>query len=285
MFAAEGLDLALEITPSSVYQFERLAAGEFDLACSSFDNIVAYREGQGAADTGGVTDFVALMGATQIELSLVAVPDVKSIADLKGRSIALDALATGFAFVFYEMLAREGIPLDAVELVAVGATPQRFQAVKSGEHAAALTIEPFTTLAKAAGCNFLAKSTDLFAAYQGGVVAARSSFADGHEKLVDGFIRGYLKALAWTLDPANRASAAELLCARMPQIQPKMADTVMASLLSPRSGLTPEAAIIPDGMATVLDLRSRHAPGSPKLDDIERYLDLSHYRRVTGSEG
>ena len=87
-FGKQNLEVALTTTPSSVFQFEKLAAGEFDIACTAFDNVVAYREGQGAADIEGEADFHVLMGATQIELGFIVAPDIASYADLKGRSVA-----------------------------------------------------------------------------------------------------------------------------------------------------------------------------------------------------
>lgn len=276
LFAAEGLDLALELTPSSVYQAERAAAGDCDMVCTAFDNVVAYTEGQGAAGPGVDAGYVVVMGATQLELALIVDPAVRSFADLGGRSIALDALTTGFAFVLYEMLERAGIGREAVRFAAVGATPQRWQAVKAGEHAGTLTIEPFTSLARAAGFRLLDSSTRLFDSYQGGVVAATRRFTAAHPDWVRKFLRAYLRGLDWTLDPKNREGAKSLLQKRMPEIRPQAVDAVIESVMSPRSGLTPRGAILPEGMRTVLDLRSRHG-GGPKLTDIERYLDLSHY--------
>lgn len=280
LFRDQGLDVALELTPSSVYQFERLAAGACDIACTAFDNVVAYTEGQGAVPLAGEPDFRVLMGATQIELSLVTAPEVKSYADLSGRSIALDAVATGFAFVLYEMLARGGLAPGDCEMVAVGATPQRWQAVKEGAHAATLTIEPFTSLARAAGFNVLDVSSRILDAYQGGIVAASHTWACANAAVVRGFIRGYLAGLDWTLDPANRAAGAALLLAKMPAIKPGVVEAVMDSLLSPKSGLTPQGAILRDGMATVLALRSRYGAPQRKLHDVEKYLDLSFYEDV-----
>jgi hypothetical protein len=54
----------------------------------------------------------------------------------------------------------------------------------------------------------------------------------------------------------------------------------MASLLSPRSGLTPGSKILPEGMKTVLDLRSRYGSGDEQLVDISKYLDLSFFEAV-----
>src|SRR3954471_2322210 len=102
-FSAEGLAIELSTTPSSVFQAQKFAAGEFDIAFTAFDNVVAYSEGQGAPD-GGQPDYCVIMGATQLELSFVVAPEIKTYEELKGRSIALDALSTGFAFVLYDML-------------------------------------------------------------------------------------------------------------------------------------------------------------------------------------
>ena len=92
----------------------------------------------------------------------------------------------------------------------------------------------------------------------------------GQEKIrqpAHAFIRGYLKGLAWTLDPANREAAEALLLAKMPEIQPAALQSVMDSLLSPSSGLTPNARIIPDGMERVLELRSRYGAAAAPLTD------------------
>jgi ABC-type nitrate/sulfonate/bicarbonate transport system substrate-binding protein len=281
-FREAGVALALETTPSSVYQFEKLGAGEFDIACTAFDNVVAYSEGQGAAKLESEPDFRVLMGATQIELAFVTAPDVKSYTDLKGRSVALDALSTGFAFVLYEMLARGGLAPSEYEMVAVGATPQRWESVKAGEHAGTLTIEPFTSIARANGFNVLDVSSNVVDSYQGGIVTASQAWARGNSSLVTGFIRGYLAGLDWVLDPANRDAGAELLLQKMPAVKPGVVDAVMESLLSPQSGLTPGGAILRDGMASVLALRSRYGEPKRELTDVDKYLDLSFYDEVRG---
>lgn len=280
-FAQEGIHAELSLTPSSVAQAEKTAAGEFDIVFTAFDNVVAYEEGQGATVEGIDPDYVVLTGATQLELAIVAAPDVKTYDDLKGRSIALDALTTGFAFVLFEMMAKHGLEREDVTFAAVGATPQRWQSVKSGEHAATLTIEPFTSIAKRTGFNVLDVSSNHFVSYQGGAIATRRSYAAENPETVKAFLRAYLMGLAWTLDEKNRDVAAELLQAKMPDIQPAAVPSIMASLLSPRSGLTPGSKILPEGMRTVLDLRSRYGQGGKRLTDISKYLDLSFFEAVT----
>lgn len=285
LFAARGIDVELATTPSSVRQAERLLAGECHVAATAFDNVVAYREGQGAvAAPGGECDVFAFMGATRIELSLVTARDVRTHADLRGRSIALDALATGFAFVLYHMLERAGIERADVRMVPVGATPQRWKSVLSGEHAATLTIEPFTSMARAHGFIVLDTSRTALEDYQGGVFAARAGWARAHAETLEAFVAGYLDGLAWTLDPANRDAASRTLRDNMPDMGDAVVDGVMNKLLAPETGLTPHAELSMRGVRTVLELRERYAEPARALGGPERYVDLSYYERaVRGS--
>ncbi|MCE0506619.1 ABC transporter substrate-binding protein [Roseivivax sp. GX 12232] len=279
-FAERDLAVEIELTPSSIYQAEEVAAGTFDVAMTAFDNVVAYSTGQGAAGPGVDPAYVAVMGATQLELSFVTAPEITRFEDLRGRSIALDAKDTGFAFVLSEMLERAGLAPGETDYVAVGATPQRWQSVQAGTHVGTLTIEPFTTLATRAGFQVLQKSTDILPAYQGGVMAANRGYREAQPEALSAYMRGYLAGLDWVRRPKNREAAAAHLQKHMPAIKPQAVAPVMASLLDPRSGLTPEGAILPEGMACVLDLRSRHGSGGALSEDIAPYIDLSLWEEI-----
>lgn len=280
-FAEAGVSVNLTTTPNSAYQAENLAAGKFHIAGTAFDNVVAYQEGQGAVALKD-TDFFAFMGATQIELAFIVAPDIARYSDLKGKSLALDALSTGFAFVLYEMLKRGGLQPADYTMATVGATPQRWESVKAGANAGTLTIEPFTSIAKANGFKVLDTSSNLFDSYQGGSFAASRRWAAANPEAVKGFIKGYRAGLAWTLAPENRAAATDILLRNMPEIKPPVAPKVMDSLLSPRSGLTPGGKILDDGVQTVLRLRSQYGKGAVALTDPAKYIDLRYFTAVAG---
>ena len=281
-FEAAGVGVKLTTTPSSAFQAENLAEGKFQIAGTAFDNVVAYQEGQGAVQLKHPPDFFAFMGATQIALGFVVAPTIATYADLKGKSLALDALSTGFAFVLYEMLAKAGLNKGDYTMTPVGATPQRWESVKAGTHTGTLTIEPFTSIAVSQGFRVLDTSTRLFPVYQGGSFAASRRWAAENPDTLKGFIKGYLAGLAWTLAPENRAAATETLLRHMPEIKPGVAEAVMKSLLSPASGLTPKAGILMDGVKVVLDLRTRYGSGKTALTDPSRYVDLRYYEDVVG---
>ena len=279
-FKAEGLNVILETTPSSVKQIQQFHSGAYDIAFTAFDNIVAYHEGQGAVQLDGGCDFKVIMGATQIELSAIFNSSIHNGADIKGKSLALDAVGTGFAFVLYAMLEELGLSRNDYQPVAVGATPERWQSVKEGQHIGTMTIEPFTSIAQSAGFKVLKQSSQLFPAYQGGIVAARAKWLLTHAQEAQAFIRAYLKGLAWTLNPDNLTAASELLLLNMPEIKPGVINSVMKSLLSPVSGLTPDGKVLNDGMRTVIELRQKYGGRTLDANQLDKYIDLSHYEHA-----
>src|SRR5712692_5675826 len=111
LFAKNGIEVRVTPSVSSVFQLTNLIGGKFDIAMTAIDNLIAYREGQGEEPVAG-PDLFAFMGGDNGFLRLVAAPEIKSINDLKGKTVSVDARTTGYAFVLFEMLARGGLRLD-----------------------------------------------------------------------------------------------------------------------------------------------------------------------------
>lgn len=282
-FEERGIIVELERTPSSMYQAQKLVAGEFEIACSAVDNFIAYQEGAGEVELDRDPDLFVFMGSTQIELSLVVSEGIKSFEDLKGKTLAMDALTTGFAFVLYRMLDNAGLKSDDYKMVSVGATPHRWEAVQKGEHAGTLLIEPFTGQARSGGYTILENSQQTFKNYPGQMFGAMRSWANENRPSVISFIQGYLDALDWTLNPSNKAEAATILGTNMPQIPEKGVAPALEKLLSPQTGLVPMGEVDMKGLETVLEVRSQYAPQGNQLTDTEKYLDLSFYKEAVAN--
>lgn len=279
-FESFDLDIKLETTTSSVWQMKSLLNNEFQIAATAVDNVVAYQENQGAVSFDFDPDLFIVMGASQVELSLIAAPNITSINDLRGKSLALDALATGFAFVLYRMLEIGGLKKPDCEYIPVGATPQRWESVKAGLHSATLTIEPFTSIAISQGYNVLSTSTNIFDHYQGGVFTASEKWAAKNIDTLQNFIEGYLMGLKWVLDDFNNIKACEILLKNMPLLKKDSVQRVIDKLKNPRTGLTPRATISIEGLEQVLELRSNYHSGKKELNDPYKYIDLSYYDNV-----
>ena len=101
--------MKLTITPNSTFLMTNLIDGKFDIDIFGIDNLVAYQEGAGEGKITAKPDLVTFMGLNGGFLHLIATPEVKTIAGLRGKSIEVNALTTGYAFVMRYMLARAGL--------------------------------------------------------------------------------------------------------------------------------------------------------------------------------
>jgi ABC-type nitrate/sulfonate/bicarbonate transport system substrate-binding protein len=276
-FAAHGLDVRVQFTANSVEQLTGLIRGDWEIGLTGFDNVVAYQEGQGEATLDREPDLFAFMGGDDAFLRLVVQPGIASYADLRGKTLSVDALTTGFAFVLRKMLAMNGIAESDVEFVRAGGVLQRWEALKAGRHAGTLLLTPFELIAQKLGLRLLQSASELFPHYQGPVGAARRSWANDNRATLVGFIRGYLDALGWLFDRGNRPAAAALLAARVPNMTAELAAATCDVLLAETGGFEPRARLDPAGIATVLELRSEYGRPQKRLSDPGRYLDLAWY--------
>jgi len=272
-----GVEVVVTPTPNSVYQITNFVSGTFEIASTAIDNIVAYQEGQGAVALDREPDMFVFLGGAKIDLALTVAPGIDGYGGLKGKTIAVDALSTGFAFVLRDMLERGGLGPDDYTLVSVGGTDKRWDALKAGEHVATLLNDPFTGFALDAGFKVLESSLDTLPHYQAGIFAARRSWAADNRDLLITYIRAHLAALDWLLDPANEAEATAILRKHVPHLSEKGAAMAVSRLIAPRSGFPPKGAIDREGVKTVLDLRSRYGEPKTRLDDPDKYIDLSYY--------
>ena len=277
-FAANGIAVEVQGTPDSVTQMTGFSLGKFDIAMTAIDNIVAYVEGQGQAPIGPQPDFTAFMGVDTGLLSLVAAPGIKTIADLRGKIVSVDAMTTGYAFVLYEILRRNNLDKDIgdYELVGAGGMAQRWKGLSEGRHQATLLSAPYNLIARAAGFTELVRATDVIGPYQGNVAAARRPWAVANKEKVIGYIRAYWHSVAWLYDPANRREAIEILYRHLPQTPQDIAAASYPELLHPAHGFYPDCDLDRAGLACVLDLRSRYAAPAKVLSAPEVYYDPSY---------
>lgn len=277
-FTRQQLDVTLTPTPGSVYQFQHLSAGDFDIASTALDNIVAYDEGDGEAPLANPADFVAIMGGDSGFLQLWARPEIASYADLRGKLLAVDAVRTGFTFVLRAMLQKHGIAPADYTLDPVGNTGARFARMQRGTDCVAALITPPTDIAaRGLGFKLLDVATDVLGPYQAGVQVARRSWLAADGPVAVRYVRAVRQATAWLYDPANRADAAALLAERS-KIAVAGATALMPTLLDPKYGIERSGAIDPAGVKTVLALRSTYTQKT--LGDPLKYYDPAYFQRA-----
>ena len=281
MFAKNGVDPKIILTPNSVAQLTGLIDGKFDIAMTAIDNLIAYREGQGEAKVDG-PDLIAVMGADNGFLRLVAVPEVKTYADLKGKTVSVDARTTGYAFVLFEMLERAGLKEPAYQVERAGGVLQRFQQLLEKKHAATLLLSPFEVQAEAKGFNRLGDGLATLKTYQGLVAGVRQSWANQNRKAVTGYIKAYVEGVDWLYDPANRDAAIAIFLKNLPQAGQQGAEASYRILLNPNEGFQKKGQIDLEGVRTALELRTKWSESKKPLNDPAKYYDGSFHREALG---
>jgi ABC-type nitrate/sulfonate/bicarbonate transport system substrate-binding protein len=276
-FARQGVDVKMVNTPNSTFQLTGLANGDFDIAMTAIDNLIAYREGQGAPGVDG-SDLVAVMGADNGFLRLASTAENKSIADLKGKQVSVDALTTGYAFVLLEVLERNGLLLDRdYTTVPAGGVLQRYEQLVQGKHAATLLLSPFEVLGQAKGLNVLADASAALGSYQGLVAGVRRSWAQRNERALVGFIKAYRQSLDWLYTPANRQAALDLFLRNVPNATPQVAQASYGILLHPVNGFDPQAKLSVEGTRTVIALREKYGKPAKKMQAVGAYYEPRYY--------
>jgi ABC-type nitrate/sulfonate/bicarbonate transport system substrate-binding protein len=282
-FGRHGLAVTVEGTPNSVAQMTELSQGGCEIVMTAVDNIVAYVEGQGEAPIGAQPDFFAFMGSDSGFLSLVTVPGIERVSDLAGKLLSVDALTTGYAFVLYEILRRNGLDRDACRIRRVGGMIQRWNSLHDRNEDGTLLSAPYNLTARRHGFVDLVKATNVLGPYQGNVAAARRSWAKGHQEQVVAYIRGYREAITWLYQPENQAEAITVLQRNVPQMPKDIAEASHAVLLDPDEGFFRTCKIDIDGLARVLDLRSRYGEPKTTLGEPLRYCDLTYFEQAVGA--
>jgi ABC-type nitrate/sulfonate/bicarbonate transport system substrate-binding protein len=279
-FSRHGIAPTLNYTADSKQVFSGLMEGRYHIAVTIFDNIVAYQEGQGEVPFNPPSDFVAFMGSDDGFLSLVAVPEVKTFADLRGKTISVDSMSNGFVFVLREMLRLNGIAETEVQWARAGGTDRRYAALMERQHAATVLRAPFDLQARNRGFTLLATHREVIGPYLGGVGAARRSWLQANEAAGVGFIRSYRDGVRWLQQPANRAAAEALLMANVPGMPAQVARQSCDMLLHPQSGFFADVRLDPRGAQAVMALRGRLSEPPRRLDSPEKYVDDRYWRQA-----
>jgi ABC-type nitrate/sulfonate/bicarbonate transport system substrate-binding protein len=249
---------------SSSQQFDALLRGELDAVLTSPDNVLAYR-GSAANPLGRVVDVRVLAAVDRgLGLSLFTAPgltrgaDVEPGAGMRGGVLAVDVPTSGFAFVAYELLARQGLRagLD-YEVRAMGTTPRRGAALAAGDCTMTVLNAGADLRAEVAGCTRVARASSL-GRYVGTVLAAPGPRVEDSP--------AQLRALTTVILATSRA----LLEGRLHDIAARVAadrlglDSTgvrryLSTVVDPREGLVADGRLDDESVQTLRWLRARYA--------------------------
>ena len=272
-FAKNGLNVQVEVAPSSDVLRGALAAGKADIAHAAVDNAVAMVETAAA-------DVVIVLGGENSQNELIAQPGIHSVSELRGRTLIVDALNTAYALQLKKMLLANGLKPDRdYEMKLAGATPLRLKAMRENkDYAATMLGPPFSIFAKSEGFVNLGPAEAIIGRSQDKAAIVRRAWAREHTDALVRYLAAYVEAQRWLLAPPNKEQVIELL-AKESGLPASVAAETYAVSLKGHGGYQVDARLDVDGFKNVLKLRAEiEGQWGGRAPAAEKYYDLSFYR-------
>lgn len=203
-FAKRNVEPDFIVTPSNSAVQQQIAAGALDIGISigSPDPIRAVNQGSPAV--------VLRVDSIASPYAVISKADIKSPADLKGRTISLDGPKGITRAYFDRVMAPTGLKEGDFDLIFQGATPARLAALKSGAADATLLTSPFNFYAEEMGFKQLVLVNDVVKDVPFGVSIGNRPWVLAHLDLVRRFLAAYHEGVEWFYDPKNRAEAIQI---------------------------------------------------------------------------
>ena len=245
-FAKENLDVEVNyMTPDLV--IKALIAGTVDIARSGshFGLIAAARGAE-----------IKIIGGSNYgyPYQVIGNPQFKTLTDLKGQKIAGASLASITTTIFKDVMQRRGIPPSAYTLLFVGGSPERFQAVASGQVAASLAeAPPFNFKSIEAGRKVLLNYSDEIKNLQYTAFFASTKSLAQNRQLFTRFVRAIGQAMRWVNDPANEKAAIELMIQRL-KIDEAIAAQTYKFMIPENNAFRGEGVVDGPGLAEMIRL-------------------------------
>lgn len=147
---------------------------------------------------------------------LVTTPAINSVADLKGKKIALSSPGGSADIAGRSYLASEGIDVGTeMTPLNVGNTGDRIAAISTGQIDASLIPSGSREHAESAGCKVLVKSEDIALALPLMAMNVVTEFAEKNPETVRKVVAALDEAVAFLRDPANKEAILKILSERL----------------------------------------------------------------------
>ena len=206
LFQKYGLEVApLFISAGSTAIVPAMTAGQFDIGAVGGGAVVLNRFGGG--------DLITIGAQTGVfTIDCFSKPEIKSIRDLRGRTISVTRFGTSTHFAALSMLRLGGLKPTDVVFIQIGGSPEAIAALLSGRVDAAMLGYPASEVALKRGFRQiadLAKSED--GAFPTTAIAARESWLKDpkNREVTLNFLRGFTDGL--TLARSDAATSKKVL--------------------------------------------------------------------------
>ncbi|HUK41235.1 MAG TPA: ABC transporter substrate-binding protein, partial [Candidatus Acidoferrales bacterium] len=210
--------------------------------------------------------------------SLIAKPEIRNFADLKGKLIGLADEAGTITISTRKLLTLHGLRPDDFQVKTIEGTPARFTCLKRGDCAAVPLGQPQDLLALNEGYRLLGLSTEVVSELLYTVTAARRSWAAAHKDVIARYLRGLAAAFRFIRDPSKRQAVIKTIVDTTGS-SPAIADQTLKLFFEPERKVLPQQAEIElKGLTQAIVLMGEGGMLKEPLPAADRFVDLQYLR-------
>ena len=265
-FKEGGIDAQIEVYDAADRILTDLHAGTKQIGITSIENVIA------ESYKGGSLRIVA-GSAQRPPHYVIAQPEIKTFADLKGKTIGVVSMQEGTTFFVKDIARKGGFDAADVKVQAVGGSPTRARLLKERKIDAGLQPYPLSYEAEADGFSNLGAIADLVPDYQFTSVVVDATWARANRPVLVAFLRALRRGTEYMFAHPDESSelAAKELRTTLVNARRALADTARMDVLAR------DLAITDKSLARVFD--SVKAAGLVPADaayDRAKFVDESY---------
>lgn len=270
LFKKNGLDVELVHIPSSSRGIQSILAGE--IAFSFIDGVNAAQANLKGAN------LTLVAGATNRQVfSLMAKPEIKRIADLKGKKIGITRVDSSTHTSALFALNSGGLKPSDYQILPLMEVPNIFTALSSGQIDAGVMSPPTNSRAKKAGFVELMNIAKEGPEFVSVAIGTSRSYIKANEDVVRRVVRAYAEGVQ--LFKSNKAAALKMIANQLKVKEPEIQEDTWNQF---REYLEYPPYVSRKGMEAVLAEISDPAAKSAKADD---FIDMRFVAELDKKSG
>lgn len=271
-FRDEQIREEIVLTRSSSLSVQVLIAGSVDIVgVDAAPAILSVEKGSDVALIAGVIN--------KPTYSVVVRPDIKSIEDLRGKTLGVSNVKTGEVVFLKKVLNKYGLHDGDYLLSNGGGAADRFAAMQKGVMAGTVLPSPFDFRLQDLGLRILLATSEVVRDYQFLVEAVRRSWAKANEATLIRYLRALRRSYRWMNDPTNRDEASAILGKEL-NLDIRYAQRSYDTWVAREGAYSPE--ISHAAFQPVLEYLAEIGELKPPLPAPKKYLDLIYLERAGG---
>ena len=272
IFAREGINLEiLPIEGGAANMVVALNKGTVDITRTATPYLIQ--------DVLKGSDNVAILGETATPIySLIVKPEIKSFADLKGKTVGLSLAVDTISISTRKLMGMNGIKEGDFKVKELVGTPARADCLRKGECDAVPLGQPEDFVLMKQGYHRLGVSTDAMTNFQFIVSAVRRSWGEKNKDALVRYVRALASSYRFMREPANRDEVIRIVLDTTGSSE-DIARQTLALYFEPDRGVVPKQGEIDvKGFAEVIRVMGEVGELKPPLPSVERFIDLQYLK-------